>query len=271
MHVGSGEPLLLLHPFTTSHDVWAEVVPTLAREFEVVAATLPGHWGGSPLARGDVSLTAYADGVEALLDELGWETAHIAGNSIGGWLAFEMARRGRARSVTAIAPAGAWTRWSRNQVEIGLRFLAIYPFALLGHALGEHVTRLGPVTSAALKIVSHRPGRVSPERADNFLRASTHCASFFPFLISELRHGKVVDVAGLDREVPIRLVLCEHDHILPVSRFGQPYVDALPDADHVMLEDVGHIPMFEAPDLVADVILEHVRAHATSRIHADTA
>ena len=74
--------------------------------------TLPGHWGGPHLRRRDTNLDAFADGLEALLDDLGGRPAHIAGNSIGGWLALELARRGRARSVVAIAPAGGWTRFS---------------------------------------------------------------------------------------------------------------------------------------------------------------
>ncbi len=266
---GSGEPLLLLHPFTTSHDVWAEVMPTLAREHEVVAATLPGHWGGPALRRRDVSLSAYADGVEALLDDLGWETAHMAGNSIGGWLAFELARRGRARTVTAIAPAGSWTRWSREEIVVGVKFLGLYGASLLGHALGEHALRL-PLRPVVLKIVSHRPHRVSRERADNFVRAASRCPSFFAFIVSELRGAVTTDVTGLDERVPVRLVLCEKDVLLPPDRYGTPYAEAMPGADVVLLEGLGHIPMFEDPDLVATTILEHVRAYSYGD-QADTA
>lgn len=270
VRTGRGEPLLLLHPFTTSHDVWAEVVPTLAHEHEVVAATLPGHWGGPPLRRREVSLAAYADGVEALLDELGWDTCHVAGNSIGGWLAFELARRGRARTVTAIAPAGSWTKWSREELVVGGKFIGLYAVSLLGHALGERATRL-PLRPVVLKIVSHHPRRVSRERADNFVRAASRCPSFFPFIVSELRGAVTNDVTGLDDEVPVRLVLCEKDLLLPPDRYGTPYAEAMPAADVVVLEDLGHIPMFEAPDLVAATILEHTRARRLADRHADTA
>jgi pimeloyl-ACP methyl ester carboxylesterase len=262
VHTGSGEPLLLLHPFTTSHDVWSDVVPTLAREHEVVAATLPGHWGGPPLPRREVSLTAYADGVEVLLDELGWDTCHVAGNSIGGWLAFELALRGRARSVTAIAPAGSWTKWSREEIAIGAKFLGLFAAALLGHAVGERATRL-PIRPAVLKTVSHHPRRVPRQRADNFVRAASHCPSFLPFIVSELRGSSATDVVGLDDRVPVRLVLCANDLILPPKRYGAPYAAAMPHADVLTLPGIGHIPMFEDPDLVAVTILEHTRAHRT--------
>jgi pimeloyl-ACP methyl ester carboxylesterase len=269
VRTGRGEPLLLLHPFTTSHDVWAEVLPVLAQEHDVVAATLPGHWGGPALRRREVSLSAYADGVEALLDELGWETAHLAGNSIGGWLAFELARRGRARTVTAIAPAGSWTRWSREEISVGVKFVGLYAASLLGSALGDHVTRL-PLRPVVLKVVSHRPHRVSRERADNFVRAATRCPSFFAFILSELRGAVTTDVTGLDDLVPVCLVLCEKDLLLPPDRYGAPYAEAMPGADVVVLEGLGHIPMFEDPDLVAATILAHVRAHRLSD-RADTA
>jgi len=267
---GSGEPLLLIHPFTTSHDVWAEMVPTLAREYDVVAATLPGHWGGPQLRRRDTCLAAFADGVEQLMDDLGWETAHVAGNSIGGWLALELARRGRARSVVAIAPAGAWTKFSRNQIEVGLKFAAMVPAAMLGHLLGEHATRIGPLRAPVLKIVSHRPSRVSRERADNFVRAASNCSAFLPYMWADLRDGGIGDLTGVDQDVPVRLVLCERDVLIPPARFGTPFVTWLPECDVVTLPDVGHVPMLEAPELVTETILEHVRRHTQVR-HADTA
>ncbi|WP_370248182.1 alpha/beta fold hydrolase [Nocardioides sp.] len=259
--IGRGEPVLLIHPFTTSRHVWDEVVPGLTDRYDVVAPTLAGHWGGPQVRRRDVSLRTYADGLEAVLDELGWETAHLVGNSIGGWLSFELARRGRARSITAIAPAGSWDRFSLAKLEIATRFLAIYPFALLGHALDARVLSSLPVRRGALAIVSRRTGRVSKEQGAAFVAASTHCPSFFPFLVSELHQdADHLDVAGLDEQVPVRLVLCEHDRILPVARFGEPYVRALPHADVVRLPGVGHIPMFEDPELVVDVVREHLDA-----------
>lgn len=267
---GSGEPLLLIHPFTTSHDVWADLIPTLAAEYDVVAATLPGHWGGPAVRRRDVSLAAFADGVEVLLDELGWDTCHVAGNSIGGWLALELARRGRARSVVAIAPAGAWTRFSRNQLEVGTKFTSLLALAAAGHLLGGAATRVGPLRRPVLSIVSHHPERVSRERADGFIGASAHCSAFAPFIWADLRDGGVGDVVGVDAEVPVRLVLCEDDRIIPPSRFASAYLEAMPGCDVVRLPDVGHIPMFEAPELVAETILEHVR-RCTRTARADTA
>jgi pimeloyl-ACP methyl ester carboxylesterase len=91
IHLGSGEPILLLHPFMMSQNVWKGVAPLIAEtgRYEVFAPTMPGHNGG---AKGPFFLSsgALADDVERRMDALGWDTAHIVGNSLGGWVAFEL-------------------------------------------------------------------------------------------------------------------------------------------------------------------------------------
>src|SRR4051794_5219472 len=114
------DPLLLIHGFTDTARTWANVLPLLEPHHEVIAPTLSGHCGG-PEISSDASdpLAAMADELERLLDSGGHERAHIAGNSLGGWLAFELAARGRAQSVVALSPALGWdgdepsrrTRW----------------------------------------------------------------------------------------------------------------------------------------------------------------
>ena len=264
LRAGAGEPLLLIHPFMLSHEVWTDVVPALAEEFEVVAATLPGHWGGPHLPRRDVSLDAFADGLEELMDDLGWETAHLAGCSIGGWLSLELARRGRARSVTAIAPAGGWKRHSVTQLLVGLKFLLIAPAAFLGRLTGDLARTLPfALLRPLLSIVSARPERMSRRQRQAFVRATTHCSAFLPFFWSELSRGKYVDLERVD--VPVRLVLCEKDWLLPPDRHGRLFTKRLKDCDVVEMAGVGHVPMYDDPAAVAVLIAEHVRNSVDDR------
>ena len=79
----------------------------LERRHDVLAPTLPGHAGGPPLT-GELSDALLADAVERAMDEAGFATAHIAGNSLGGFVALQLAARGRAESVVALAPTGGW-------------------------------------------------------------------------------------------------------------------------------------------------------------------
>src|SRR5262249_23918770 len=109
LHRGDdGSPLVLLHGFTDTWRCWELVLPGLEAEHDVLAPTLPGHAGGPPIGDDEDPEEAIIAGVERAMDEAGFETAHLAGNSLGGWVALKLAARGRARTVTALAPAGGW-------------------------------------------------------------------------------------------------------------------------------------------------------------------
>jgi pimeloyl-ACP methyl ester carboxylesterase len=104
---GSGSPLVCLHGLSDTWRSWELVLPALERRHDVLAVTLAGHAGGPPLA-GVVTDEVLADAVLRVMDEAGFETAHIVGNSLGGYVSLQLAARGRARSVVAFSPAGGW-------------------------------------------------------------------------------------------------------------------------------------------------------------------
>ena len=135
--------MLLLHPFMMSQNVWKRVAPLIADtgRYEVFAPTMAGHNGG-PAARSSSDTATLADDIERRMDALGWGTAHIVGNSLGGWVAFELERRGRARTLTGIAPAGGWRHFTPAKFEIVGKFLAGLPVWLVTRLLGERALRL---------------------------------------------------------------------------------------------------------------------------------
>jgi pimeloyl-ACP methyl ester carboxylesterase len=112
---GGGEPLLLLHGLGLTWRSWTPVLAELERAHEVVVMDLPG-FGDAPRLRARPTVAALADTVAAELDRAGFAEVHAAGNSLGGWVAFELARRGRARSVVALSPAGMETLPERGYV-----------------------------------------------------------------------------------------------------------------------------------------------------------
>jgi pimeloyl-ACP methyl ester carboxylesterase len=113
---GSGPPLVCLHGFTDTWRTWELVLPALERHHDVLAPTLLGHAGGPPL-EGSVGDAVIADAVERAMDDAGFATAHIAGNSLGGYVALQLAARGRAESVVALAPAGGWAEGDESLQE----------------------------------------------------------------------------------------------------------------------------------------------------------
>lgn len=115
---GAGAPLVLLHALGLSRHTWDPVVPALAELFDVIAVDLPGFGGSEPLPDGvEPSPAALAGAVAELLDELGVTAPHLAGNSLGGWVALELAGIRPVASLT-LAPV---------TVAFGSRDLVLLP------------------------------------------------------------------------------------------------------------------------------------------------
>jgi pimeloyl-ACP methyl ester carboxylesterase len=106
---GSGPPLVLIHGLGGSTVIWRPVIERLAAERDVIALDLPG-FGRSPAASNGrpPSAANLAAAVGSFCAEIGVERPHVAGNSLGGWVALELGRIGAARSVCGLAPAGLW-------------------------------------------------------------------------------------------------------------------------------------------------------------------
>jgi pimeloyl-ACP methyl ester carboxylesterase len=98
---------VLLHGFTDTWRTWDLVLDELQRDHEVLAPTLLGHAGGPPVT-GELTDASIADAVQRAMDDAGLQTAHLVGNSLGGYVALQLAMRRRPRSVVALAPAGGW-------------------------------------------------------------------------------------------------------------------------------------------------------------------
>lgn len=264
IHVGAGEPILLLHPFLCSQNVWRTVAEQLAEtgRFEVYAPTMVGHHGGAKSPTWLLDTAVLVDDIERRLDQLGWETAHIVGNSLGGWVGFELERRGRARTLTGIAPAGGWSQHSATKYETVLKFIAGGPALIAARLLGPRILKVpGARRLATLPVSGPANG---PSEADLLLlmEDATHCSAYLQLLVKTLRLPGLLELASLG--APTQLVLCEKDRVFPTPRGNRYFLDNLPkDTRVVRLDGVGHIPMLEAPGIVTELIAGFVDEHTT--------
>lgn len=261
IHLGSGEPILLLHPFLLSQSVWKYVAPQLAQtgRYEVFAPTMAGHHGGAhaPML---LDVATLADDVERRLDELGWTTAHVVGNSLGGWVAFELERRGRARTLTGIAPAGGWSMFTPAKYEIIGKFLAALPVVLATVALRQQVLKLPLSKQISYLAVSATPDVLNADDRHDLIDDVAHCPAYFKLMVKALTTAGLMEIG--DSRTPTQLVICEKDRVLPAPRFTRHFTASLaPDAVVTTLKGVGHVPMFEAPDTITRVITEFVDRH----------
>ncbi|QLY31992.1 alpha/beta fold hydrolase [Nocardia huaxiensis] len=262
LHMGSGDPLLLLHGFMMSPHCWEGVAQRMAGQCEVFAPAFTGHWGGPDFSGWYLDINALADRVENQLDELGWRTCHIAGNSLGGWVGFELARRGRARTLTAIASAGGWQTPSVLQIRVGVKFLSLVPVVEIGKRLPEALIYSAPVRQAVALLLSKNTAAASRRGIEAAITSALHCPAMLPMLAGGLRGPGLADLAEV--KTPVRLLMCENDRIIPNRLYARRFLQELPDtADRILVHDVGHVPMLEAPDRIATLIAEHVYASRT--------
>jgi len=248
--LGAGEPLLLLHGTGGSRAHWRSVVDLLDGQRDLLLVDLPGHGESDPPPAGvPHTPIGYAAVLEQLLDELGIERLHLAGNSVGGWTALELAKRGRALSVVAIGPAGLWRGndpwrcvfqlWAQHQ--LGRAFAPLTP-ALMRNPVGRAVLLRGTVG---------KPSRVPPDAAVEMAvtYAQTPC---FKRHLSATRRERFEGGRGI--EVPVTVAWGEKDRLVP--RKARRRDELPPHARVLTLAGCGHLPMWDDRRLVAQTILD---------------
>jgi pimeloyl-ACP methyl ester carboxylesterase len=255
---GTGTPLLLLHGIGAIWRAWSPVLPYLESQHEVIVPTLHGHAGGPPLDSQVVpSVQALVDGIEEELDRLGLQKVHIAGNSLGGWIGIELARRGRAQSLVLLSPAGAWRSPRRiRMTSDGVRF-SLNALARYSHR-AEAIAKRRLLRWALLAGQVAHPDHVPLETLVTYIHASGQSPIVEPLL--RVIHRRPVDPLPADRDFPIRLVWADRDRVLPFKHFGSPMLERLPGAELIRLQGVGHVPMSDDPARVSELILEVTRA-----------
>ncbi|MHC1560008.1 alpha/beta fold hydrolase [Actinomycetospora sp. C-140] len=246
------EPLVLLHGAAMSARAWRPVLGELARHHDVHVPTLAGHRGGVPLPDGTpASVAALVDAVCAELDDAGLATAHVAGNSLGGWVALELARRGRARSVVALSPAGGWARPLDLRRLVGLFRIGLALGATDGARRAVHRRR---GRRALLRTVMEHGDRVPDADLATMIDDLVGCAVIRPLLAGAAAHGPLGPLTPLP--CPVRIAWAAHDHVVPWRHYGRPFRRTVPDAEFVRLPGVGHVPMYDDPELVSRTILQ---------------
>ncbi len=247
---GSGEPLVLYHGILNTERAWRHVVPYLTSHHEVIVPTALGHNGGPRPSARPVTINDVIDDAERVLDELGLERPHLAGNSVGGWQALELARRGRAKSVCALSPAGFWDESLEGERD--------RVFALLRRVVRDtpRARRVIPLLARsrrfrrwALRDVAVRGDRVSREE---FISSSDDTIGCY---VAEELIAPGQELAPVEASCPITIAWPSEDRFFPASAYREPGERLVPGARVISLPGTGHVPMIDEPKLVAETIL----------------
>ena len=245
---------MLLHGITDTWRTWDLVLGRLERGHDVLAPTLLGHAGGPPLG-GELTDASLADAVEHAMDQADFDDAHLVGNSLGGFVALQLAMRGRARSVVALAPVGGWPSGDPGFDE------AQQFFRDMRVALDDALPRAEWIVStprgrrrATEHSVAHFE-HIPPDLIFHQMHGAAECSALEPMLETSKREGWRLERDRIN--CPVRVVWGTADRILPwpatASRFQNEWV---PDADWVVLEGIGHCPQLDVPERTAGLIAE---------------
>lgn len=253
---GQGEPVVLIHGIGHRGEAWGSVPDLLAEHFDVVVVDLPGH-GRSPApeAPDTYRLSSVADQLEELFEELEIDRPHVVGNSLGGYLALELARRAAVVSAIALSPAGFATTAEIFGIAgpqlLAMKLAAYAPRPVLRVFAERHALR----TVAFRSLYAH-PERQSAEQAlaDSLnLRRS-------PGFWHMLWHSTHLRV-GRDIPVPVTIAWGVRDRLL-VPRQADRAAARLPSACVERWPDCGHVPMVDAPERVARLVQHQVEQSA---------
>jgi pimeloyl-ACP methyl ester carboxylesterase len=248
---GEGEPLVAIHGIGSSWQVWNPVLPTLEEHHDVLALSLPGYGESAPV-EGEPTVPALVDSVEEAMDAAGLDTAHLVGNSLGGWIAAELAARGRATSVVATSPAGMWTDKELSYSRTVLRQSYAAAQRLAPHA--ERITATAAGRRFAFGMTYAHPERLDPADAAYAIRVFAGSPSFLGTL-NWIEAGREMPRGLHSIDCPFRVVWGTRDLLLPVrqaARWGK-HVNG---SEVVRMPGLGHVPMGDDAGATAAKILE---------------
>jgi pimeloyl-ACP methyl ester carboxylesterase len=253
---GAGAPLLLLHGLTASLFSWDRCAELLAGKLRVIRLDLPGHGltGPHPAARyGWADMASLA---ARFLDELGIERASVAGSSLGGAVAWQLAARlpGRVDRLVLLAPIG-----------YPMPGKLPWPLRLLAHrVLGPALSRFTPRREFMKRLAATcgDPARIEARDADRqfrlFRRAGNRAA-----LGAFLRGGPIPDPRPLLARVTVpTLLLWGSRDTVANPALAERFARDIPDARVQVIEGAGHAPMTEMPEETAAAILAFLDGRA---------
>ena len=244
---GEGPALVFVHGLGASWQSWLENIPEFARDHRVVAMDLPG-FGYSEMPEEEISIERYAKWTFRLLDVLGIESAAVVGNSMGGFIAAEMAIREpeRVQRLVVISAAVFWQTYRRAQPLVQIARLSDAIVARGLARVTDDVATRPRLRSWALATAGFRyPHLISKELAHEMVRSARRTDGFLPALEALADFPLEEELPKIS--CPALIVWGAHDTLVPVKD-AKRMEDLIPDSRRVVFERTGHVAMLERPE-----------------------
>jgi 4,5:9,10-diseco-3-hydroxy-5,9,17-trioxoandrosta-1(10),2-diene-4-oate hydrolase len=247
--------IVFVHGLSGSWPNWLEQLPVFAADHRVIALDLPG-FGHSPMPAQEITISGYARTVDGLLDALGVDSAALVGNSMGGFIAAELAINfpARVERLVLISAAGISTHKRRDVERVvpalrkAERAIAMYT-AWMAARSGTVARRAG-LRNATFGLVTRHPSRLSPALVAEQLKGAGK-PGFMQALATILDYPireRLPEIA-----CPTLIVWGAEDRLIGV-RDADVFEELIPDSRKVVFEDTGHMAMLERPDAFNELL-----------------
>lgn len=240
--IGAGDPLVLLHGTGASLHTWETWIRELKKDFRVIAVDLPAYGITGPSIDHDYSIDGYCGFLDLFTQKINLDSFHLAGNSLGGYIAWQYAYRNpdKVKKLVLINAAG----FPQNKKEDRLAF------KLAKNAtIGPWIEKITPKSFVenSLKDVYHDPSKLKRENIDRYydllLREGNRKA------FAERLKIKYKDDSNLIRRItnPTLILWGKHDRWIPVEN-AYKFKEAIEYSSLIIYENAGHVPMEEIPN-----------------------
>ena len=253
--IGAGElePIVFVHGLGGQWQNWLENLPRAALERRVIALDLPG-FGSTPMPGDEITISGYGRCVDALCDKLDLDRVDIVGNSMGGYIAAEVAIQfpGRIDQLLLVSAAGIT---SADVARTPIYTVGRIASTLTAHSSAQYRAIASRPRSrhVALAWVARHPSLLKPDLAYEGFMTGAGRPGFDAALHACLEYDFRDRLPDIGR--PTLIVWGEKDSIIPV-RDAHEFERLIPDSRKVVMKDTGHIPMAERPGAFNNVMMQ---------------
>ncbi len=241
----SDKPVLLfLHGLSGLWQNWLLTIPALMGEYRCIAPDLPG-FGASTLDQEDITIRGYAGIIDAFCQRLGVRRVAVIGNSMGGFIAAELALAfpTRVEKLVLVSAAGLSIEYVRPEPLLAFGYFVTKSRVQSLIPYGRAITRPG-LRRLALQMFVRYPEKLSLPLAWELVQGTGRAALLHALkaLTSYSFRDRLTEI-----EIPVLIVWGENDLLVPVGDAARFEKLIGSNARSVVFEDTGHGPMIERP------------------------
>jgi pimeloyl-ACP methyl ester carboxylesterase len=248
--------LVLVHGLGSAGTIWKSLIPKLLPDFSVITVDLPGH-GDSPIHDSEnVDPQSLASAIVREVEStLSYSEMHVAGNSLGGWIALEMGAIApdKVKSVTALAPAGLWHQVPTSKLPPS--FFDARILAKITQYFMKLAYNLPVLKAIGYKKITHLWRELSFESCRDSVMAMANSRGYMP-LWNGLRGRKFESTVSKD--VNVSIIFGDYDLTLP-EEIAQEQKVAPEHSNWIVVDNCAHVIMWNYPDLTVDFIKQTAR------------